>query len=144
MSDIGFVYLLSNPAMPDIYKIGMSERSPFIRCRELSSSTSCPIPFKVEAYIEVNDPYDVEDYLHQEFSEYRLSSNREFFRIDPFKVVYEMWLSCTYGYFLSPEMRSRYDLSDDFLDLDAALNLKEAGDSSKRISVIKAVKNGQQ
>lgn len=45
----GWVYVLSNPCMPGIYKIGMTTTSPEVRARELSSATGVPAPFKVEA-----------------------------------------------------------------------------------------------
>ncbi|WP_220385717.1 GIY-YIG nuclease family protein, partial [Klebsiella pneumoniae] len=43
----GWVYVLSNPCMPGIYKVGMTTTSPEVRARELSSATGVPAPFKI-------------------------------------------------------------------------------------------------
>ncbi len=49
----GFVYLLSNPSMPNIVKIGSTERTIKERISELSSVTSLPTPFVVGYYLLV-------------------------------------------------------------------------------------------
>lgn len=50
---------------------------------ELSSSTSIPTPFELEYYVEVADSSSAERLAHAELSEYRISANREFFRVTP-------------------------------------------------------------
>lgn len=89
----GFIYCIGNDYMPDIYKIGMTERSPMQRCRELSASTSAPWPFDILFYAEVEDPRVVEQQLHQIFADRRVSEGREFFKVDPRK-VYSSLMSC--------------------------------------------------
>lgn len=79
MAQFGFVYLLTNAYMPDVYKIGCTERSPHARAAELSAPTGVPYPFDVTAYIEVEDFQAVERTLHKACAEYRISNNREFF-----------------------------------------------------------------
>jgi hypothetical protein len=81
-NEFGFVYLLSNEAMPDIYKIGFSDRSPHQRALELSASTSCPVPFSVVCYVEVQSPVSVERWFHESFKELRVNQSREFFRLN--------------------------------------------------------------
>jgi len=80
-SNFGFVYLIGNPFMPDVYKIGFSDRSPNQRALELSAGTGCPHPFHVICYIEVSDPMAHERDMHDLFSRYRISPNREFFHV---------------------------------------------------------------
>lgn len=80
MANYGFVYILDNPSMPNVFKIGYTDRAPLKRAEELSNSTSIPTSFRVVFYIECEEPQSVESDLHQEFSEQRISSNREFFR----------------------------------------------------------------
>lgn len=80
MSSFGFVYILSNVSMPGIYKIGFTDRSPMNRVNELSSSTSIPTSFEIVAYGEVENAQSIENELHKQFNEFRISSNREFFR----------------------------------------------------------------
>lgn len=82
--DYGFVYLLSNPVMPGIYKIGKTERSPYRRCEELSSSTSAPVPFELLAYFEHPEHSKVEKMLHENiFAKHRINPQREFFHFNP-------------------------------------------------------------
>lgn len=82
MSSFGFVYILSNVSMPGIYKIGFTDRSPMNRVNELSSSTSIPTSFEIVAYGEVENAQSIENELHKQFNEFRISSNREFFKFD--------------------------------------------------------------
>jgi hypothetical protein len=80
MAIYGFVYLLSNESMPDIYKIGFTYKSPMMRAIELSSNTSTPIEFNVIMYIEIENPKHYEKVLHEIFHKNRISDNREFFK----------------------------------------------------------------
>ena len=77
----GFVYVLGNYSMPGIFKIGATTRSPTQRCGELSAATSCPEEFVLLFYAEVERPFAVESEMHLEFSNFRISQNREFFRL---------------------------------------------------------------
>lgn len=83
MSNYGFVYLLGNHAMPCFYKIGCTERSPHRRAEELSSPTSVPQAFQVLLYIETSDFQSVERHIHQELSDFRVNTGREFFCFGP-------------------------------------------------------------
>ena len=83
----GFVYVLSNPLMPDIIKIGSTERSIKERVSELSATTGVPMPFEIEYFIMTENPKDLEYSLHEEFSVYRVNGNREFFRVPLEEVV---------------------------------------------------------
>jgi hypothetical protein len=76
----GFVYIIGNPCMPNAYKFGCTERSPHARAVELSNSTSVPKEFYVACYLECSDFQTVERQLHRYAEQYRISSNREFFR----------------------------------------------------------------
>jgi hypothetical protein len=76
---IGFVYILVNQYMPDLYKVGCTERSPHERAAELSKPSGVPTPFTVLCYIEVPDFQVVERKLHQHLSNFRVSNQREFF-----------------------------------------------------------------
>lgn len=78
-SEYGFVYVLSNPAMPGVYKIGMTTRSPMARAVELSKWTGVPADFRVEYYGEFPRPRDIEQEAHSCFDYQRVSFGREFF-----------------------------------------------------------------
>ncbi|WP_419792582.1 GIY-YIG nuclease family protein [Serratia fonticola] len=75
----GWVYILSNPFMPGLIKIGMTTTSPQIRCKELSSGTNVPAPFIIEASFFSEDPRRDEASIHAALSEHRVNSSREFF-----------------------------------------------------------------
>lgn len=78
----GFVYILSNPSMPDLLKIGFTTRSPEERARELyNQSTGIPKRFKVEWSIFIaGDPQLVEKKVHAELKDYK--HGKEFFKIN--------------------------------------------------------------
>jgi hypothetical protein len=83
----GFVYVLSNPSMPNIVKIGSTERNVKERVAELSSTTGVPTPFRIEYSLLTENPKELEFTLHEEFVEHRINGNREFFSIAPEVVV---------------------------------------------------------
>ena len=76
----GYVYLLTNEAMPGWVKLGKTEKAPEERARELFN-TSLPFRFDVAFAIKVPNPDKLEDHLHEELDVYRPDANREFFSI---------------------------------------------------------------
>ncbi len=83
MSNI--VYVLTNPSIPDIVKIGMTTDLT-TRMRSLYNS-SVPVPFECYFACTVNDMSFVEKQLHDGFDDFRVNPKREFFRVDPERVV---------------------------------------------------------
>jgi hypothetical protein len=81
MADPGYVYVLINPSMPGLTKIGRTERDPEDRVRELSSSTGVPTPFILVYHAYFASCSRAEAHVHTllESKGHRLSSNREFF-----------------------------------------------------------------
>jgi hypothetical protein len=82
MSSYGFVYMLANDYMPDVVKIGCTERSPHARALELSKATGVPAAFRVVCFVEVPDFQHVELRFHKWLDEFRISAAREFFRVN--------------------------------------------------------------
>lgn len=78
----GWVYVLSNEAMPGIYKIGMTTSSPEVRAREVSQGTGVPMPYVVEHAFHSYQPRQDEADIHELLGEYRLNPNREFFKCE--------------------------------------------------------------
>src|SRR5947207_2606754 len=76
----GFVYVLSNPGIPGLVKIGFTESTVDERVQQLSSSTSIPHPFTVEAYFLSTDPQRDERCVHKRLGDFR-KPGREFFAI---------------------------------------------------------------
>ena len=77
----GFVYVLSNPAMPGIFKIGRTERPPRERMDELSKSTAVPFDFELVLFAQVDDSVAAEAEIHRELRNRRVNMSREFFRM---------------------------------------------------------------
>jgi hypothetical protein len=82
-SDIGHIYILSNPALAGLIKIGHTKRADVnIRAGELSSSTSIPLPFDVEDSWLVENPSQWESRIHARLAFCRVAKDREFFKIE--------------------------------------------------------------
>lgn len=79
---IGFVYVLSNEAMPGLVKVGMTTQLSEIRAKKLRT-TGVPLPFKVEFRAATCMPTEVERAAHTALDDYRVSSDREFFQTTP-------------------------------------------------------------
>ncbi len=78
----GFVYVLSNSAMPGLVKIGHTTRTVQERVKELRS-TGVPRDFNIELAFEVDNAPLLERALHRQFKRDRDRRNREFFRLSP-------------------------------------------------------------
>lgn len=89
----GFIYLLVNPAMPGILKIGKTARPPATRVVELSGATGVPVPFELLFDVRVLDARKAESYVHDKLEQLgtRVAGNREFFSAPP-NVAVEMML----------------------------------------------------
>ena len=81
------IYILTNEAMPGYVKIGRTSTSLEQRIKELSSSTSVPLPFTCFYACTVKDSSFVEHQLHDAFDNIRVNPKREFFQISPERVV---------------------------------------------------------
>ncbi|MEK6286980.1 MAG: GIY-YIG nuclease family protein [Acidobacteriota bacterium] len=83
MSNPGFIYLLMNPSMEGLVKIGKTTRDPKERAKELSATTGIPTPFVLVFDAYFDDHSRAEEYIHALLQQrgYRISMNREFFSI---------------------------------------------------------------
>jgi len=77
-----FIYILENTLMPGLVKIGRTERSVSERVNELSSSTGVPTGFTVVKEYAVANSVEAERIIHERLSDYRVSDNREFFKME--------------------------------------------------------------
>ena len=78
------VYVLTNPAMPGIVKIGMTERDDVQKRKNELYSTGVPLPFEcvIARQIEDTEAARVENALHTAFGPNRINPSREFFQIE--------------------------------------------------------------
>lgn len=81
------VYVLRNEAMPNLIKIGKTQRKDLqARMSELYS-TGVPFPFECLWAGEVRDCSRIESLIHNAFRHNRVNPKREFFNIEPDQVI---------------------------------------------------------
>ena len=73
----GWVYVIDNPAMPGLLKVGFSMKDPAIRATDLAH-TGSPYPYRVVYDALVIDPKSVEQRTHADLAAKR--EGREWFR----------------------------------------------------------------
>jgi hypothetical protein len=82
---MSYVYILTNEAMPGYIKIGLTENPVSERVVGLDN-TSVALPFQCYYAARVEDNRKIERALHTAFGDFRVRPNREFFKMDPYKV----------------------------------------------------------
>ncbi len=117
----GIVYILTNPAMPGMVKIGKTSRGMSTRLTELYS-TGVPLPFECAYAARVEDESKVERAFHQAFGPYRINPRREFFDIEPEQAIALLELMAVEN--LTPELRAEAEQVD--------VEAKAAADKLKR------------
>lgn len=78
----GWVYILTNPSMPGLVKIGLTTRALSARAAELTAATGVPTPFVIAWGRAVSDCAAVETAVHRMLDDRRVSGKREFFCCD--------------------------------------------------------------
>jgi T5orf172 domain len=78
--ETGFIYVLENPLMPGIYKIGFTATNPDKRSEQISEQYNLPARFSVVQYWRTRDPFIVEQRVHKELADTRRGG--EFFAAD--------------------------------------------------------------
>ncbi len=76
-----WVYILSNPALPNMLKIGYTKNEPEIRAKQISAATGVALPYKVEWAFQCFNGEQLEHEVHAELATYRVNQQREFFDI---------------------------------------------------------------
>ena len=81
----GLIYVLTNPCMPNIVKIGQTTKKDLAQRMKDLFSTGVPAPFVAAASCRVPlDQLDkVESALHKAFEKQRVYKTREFFSVSP-------------------------------------------------------------
>jgi hypothetical protein len=85
----GYLYLLINPAMPGLVKVGHTRRLPEEHVLELSGATGVPLPFQLICSVRLADSRATEAFVHSALEErgVRVPGNREFFAAHPSEIV---------------------------------------------------------
>lgn len=82
MTTLNVVYVLTNPAMPGLIKIGRSAGDDASSRIAQLYTTGVPVPFQLEYACKVQNADEVERALHAAFAPTRINPKREFFRIE--------------------------------------------------------------
>jgi len=77
-----WVYVLSNPVQPGIFKIGYTKLTPDERAKQVSNATGVALPYEVAWAFACFNAEQLEGTIHHALNEYRVNSQREFFQLD--------------------------------------------------------------
>ena len=76
------IYVMSNPSIPGLLKIGYTGKTIEERCKELSRATGVPVPFNVEYIFRIHGRgEELEREVHRFLEHKRNSNRREFFDV---------------------------------------------------------------
>ncbi|MFZ3223278.1 MAG: GIY-YIG nuclease family protein [Rugosibacter sp.] len=84
---VQIVYVLTNPAMPGLVKIGKTTQLEVEERMKQLYSTGVPVPFDCVFACKVKNATTVEKALHLAFGMTRINPNREFFKLEPERVI---------------------------------------------------------
>jgi hypothetical protein len=76
-----WVYILTNPAMPELIKIGYTKLDPFERAAQVSRGTGVPMGYEVEWAYKCYKGERIEREVHKHFKKQRINPTREFFKV---------------------------------------------------------------
>ena len=76
-----YLYILSRREENDVLKIGMTTRNVQKRVNEINSATGVLYPYAARKVYRVKDCHKVEKDVHTLLADYRIRSDREFFKI---------------------------------------------------------------
>ncbi|WP_216689911.1 GIY-YIG nuclease family protein [Hymenobacter siberiensis] len=84
---LSVVYVLTNPAMPGMVKIGRTSHDDAKTRIDQLYTTGVPVPFKLEFVCKVPNSEEVEKALHLAFAPHRVNPKREFFSIEATQAI---------------------------------------------------------
>ncbi len=84
---LSVVYVLTNPAMPGMVKIGRTSQDDTKTRIDQLYTTGVPVPFKLEFVCKVPNSEEVEKALHLAFAPHRVNPKREFFTIEAAQAI---------------------------------------------------------
>ena len=83
-----WVYVLSNPTMPGLVKIGSTSKDPNERAKQISRGTGVPLEFVVQYAYRCFNAERLERGLHKHFNPHRTNNKKEFFQLEVDDVKY--------------------------------------------------------
>jgi len=76
-----WIYVLSNKTMPNLVKIGYTDKTPDKRAEQVSRGTGVPVKFSVEYAFRCFNAHALEFEVHKYLAPYRVNNDREFFQL---------------------------------------------------------------
>jgi hypothetical protein len=76
-----WVYILTNPVMEGMVKIGYTTNDPHTRAEQISRGTGVPLGYEVAWAYKCYKGERIEKEVHKYFKKQRVSPTREFFRV---------------------------------------------------------------
>ena len=132
------VYVLTNPAMPGIVKIGMTDRPDVQRRMGDLYTTGVPLPFDcvIAREIEGREAAEIERALHTAFEPNRINRSREFFQVEPEQV--QVLLRVMPGRDVTPQYADQSaDLQPD--DREASTEFKKRQNRTNEIEFLESL-----
>ena len=80
MSDLTWIYVITNPSFPKYVKVGWTRHNPHKRIGDIDT-TGVPTPFDLNYVACVDDARKLEKLTHQFLDRHRVRSSREFFEV---------------------------------------------------------------
>ncbi len=117
------VYVLTNPAMSGLVKIGETTQLEVEGRMKQLYGTGVPVPFDCAFACQVKDASEVEKALHFAFGNTRINPNREFFRIEPERVIAVLKLLKVDD--ITSQFEKQLEADIEVVDKQSSQNLKE-------------------
>lgn len=117
------VYVLTNPAMPGLVKIGKTTQLEVEERMKQLYGTGVPVPFDCAFACQVKDATEMEKALHFAFGNSRINPNREFFKIEAERVIAVLKLLKVDDITIQFEQQLEADV--EAVDKQSAQNLKD-------------------
>ena len=118
------VYVLTNPAMLGLVKIGKTTQLEVEDRMKQLFSTGVPVPFDCAFACQVKDAVEVERALHFAFGDHRINPNREFFKIEAERVIAVLKLLKVED--ITAQLEQTLEADVTAADKQSAQNLKDA------------------
>ena len=128
LKEYGIIYVLTNPAMTGLVKIGKTSRASVDQRLNELYSTGVPVPFECVFAGKVEDESKVEKAFHLAFGPYRLNPKREFFQIEPEQAIALLELMVVEE--VTPELQKAADKVDE-----------DATEASRKLKARRPVQN---
>ena len=126
---VGWIYAMTNPSMPGLTKVGMTEKGPTKRLLAANKSDTWkpPTPYTIEFAKKVLNPLQKETALHAIMKKERINPRREFFSISPEEVLKLFDL-------IDGEMGDETVIDETlYVELDVASGAREIKDTLKKV-----------